>query len=131
MSSSCYLSVHQSENVEFTDLAALNTTLASMWGINELVDFYGDKTPNPEFDGWLKLIDGQVRISSCEEHCFDGYRTKVQVWGCWTHNAAHEIANNIKSGKLVLKFAEEGWDAEYYILTPGKVETKDDNDVSF
>lgn len=121
MGLACYLTVHQAEGVEFKDLPALNAKLAKAYGINELVDF--DTPPPAEFDGWLKQeADGSVLLSNCEEHTFQGYEPTVEVWGCWTNDAAKLIAKGLKAGKLVFHLEIEGNDDIYTVITPGKFE---------
>jgi hypothetical protein len=119
-----YLSVlrpaEPTEGVTFDDLTALNADLIEKTGVSELVDFY---TPPPvEFTGFIKQdAKGAVLLSELEEHKFNGYKSRIEVWGCWEDKAAKIIAKHITAGKLVLHLDIEGNPDEYYVLTPGKV----------
>jgi hypothetical protein len=132
MSDPTYLAVHQNEGVVFDDLAALNADLMKDHYIAELMDFY--TPPGPEFIGLVQqeVRAGPVLFASNEEHTFEGYKDKyVNVWGCFGKDNAKTIAKHIIGGKLVLLIETAGYGAEYYILTPGKLEVKTAKSIKF
>ncbi len=128
-----YLNVQQCDDVVFDDLNALNDDLAGDYGISQLIDYYDDKTPNPEFTGWVRQSkDGSVEIARSDDHTFESYGDSyIEVWGCWSTKAAQIIANHMVSGKLVLLLDIEGNDNEYYIITPNEVVVKNQSDIRF
>jgi len=125
------LFVHQSEDVVFDDLSALNAELAKKTPVGELVDFYNNPTPIG-FSGWLsQAANGTVLVSVGEEHEFQGYEESTEVWACFDADVAKRIAKHMTAGKLVFRLEIEGNEDKYYVLTPQKMEQKASPKVSF
>lgn len=126
------LYIHQVDDLEFDDLAALNTELldnTKPYGL--FGELYDEIISEPGFVGPFKFDDGTFRIAQNWDGGFDGYSDSTMVWGCYGEALFKQIASHITAGKLVLFIEIEGNDNEYYILTPGNVEYKSAADLRF
>ncbi len=121
MSSYTYVSVKKSKNVVFDDLTKLNDDLSAS-GVSELWDDYPQIKNDPRFKGMVSQdAKGVVTFGDIDEHMFNGYKTgQVLVWGCFGPNNFKIIAKHMTAGELIIGYHQEGWDTEYYTLTPGK-----------
>jgi hypothetical protein len=134
VSSQNYIHVHQSEHVVFDDIDALNEQLDEDHYIHELCEVY-EGGEDADFVGWLDQDEPgeQVYVARFEDHQFvDYFTTGICVWNCWSNAAAQIIAGHISSGKLVLKYEQEGgFPDEYYVLTPNKVSVVTSTELVF
>lgn len=137
MSSYNYISVHQDEDVIFNDLIALNQALMKT-GVRELIDGIeaiqiSDNAKNWQdnyipYDGrhidFVVQEDGNTKFASVDDgHSFCGHVTEQSlVWSCFGEREMKIVSDHMTSGKLVLRFEEEGWPSSYYVLTPGSVD---------
>jgi hypothetical protein len=123
------LSIHQNDDVVFDDIAALNKDLMDAdWG-----ELYEEIQKHKDFEGPVKQeTDGTVRLASRWDSDFSGYKDYgTMVWGCYSDKIWNTFAKHMKNGKLVFFLEVEGNPNEFYIITPGKVEHKSEEDIRF
>jgi hypothetical protein len=113
MSSENQLSVHQSENVVFKDIDALNAALLKNHYTRELIE--SRVGPDPKRLIEIEFQNGGVVFFDRQDGT---YRNGITVWGCWDETDSAKIAAHMASGKLVLRYQEEGGDDEYHVITP-------------
>lgn len=117
MSRSVYLSVHEATGVEIRDVDALNAAFAEDGCIQELVeDYLGAAHPFLEYEGGeIRFLD---REGSNEDEA--SYDSIVPVWGLFHLDQAQTIADHLDAGRIVLKLAPDGDDAQYLVIEPGR-----------
>lgn len=121
--------IHQVENVEIDDIDALNDELMNKSALGELYrDFQGD----PGFTGPFRIGgNGELEIANNGEGSFEGYDQYTVSYSCFGQGEAQIIANHLTDGKLVIYEEIEGNDNIYWIMTPGKVDTKSTGAMTF
>lgn len=121
--------IHQVENVEIDDIDALNDELMNKSALGELYrDFRGD----PRFTGPFRIgSNGELEIANNGEGYFEGYDQYTVCYSCFGDNEAKIIAKHLTDGKLVIYEEIEGNDNVYWIMTPGKVDTKSTGAMTF
>lgn len=120
-----HLEIYQVEDVEISDLQAMNDALMNQ-GYGTLEDLYRDEcAQQAHWQGPFRIGPaGQLEIFSREgDHGgSNDYDQMTSVWSCYDDNVFKCIASYLTAGKLVFHIdCEEPSYNEYYILTPGNV----------
>ena len=125
-----YAHIHQSENVAFDDIAALNKELEEDTSIGELTE---EAVGQPGYNGFFRLDDpNDLKLAQLTDKEFSSYeKGYCMVYGCLEDDEAEVVAKHLTAGKIVIHKEIEGNPAEFLIITPGKVQTKSIEDVKF
>ena len=124
------MSFHQTDNVTFHDVNALNFDLLANTSFGELYQEIniGD-TAYQNSD----VYNGPVRFNSpsdidianiSDSTCFEQYDKCTTVYGCYGQDVFDTFAKHMATGKLVFLIDIEGNDNEYWIIEPGKSAVK-------
>lgn len=112
--SNAYLCVQKVTHTKI-DMHALNADLASNTGVGELLD-YRDIPSGVGFfsDAWTILNRETGK-----------HEKQVNVYACFGEEEMQTIARHLKDGEIILRYTAQGWDPEYYRITPNAVDAID------